>query len=269
MRGVGDEVALRAHEPLEPRGHVVERRGERALLGAALDGRARREVALGDALRGAVEPPHRPRDLARHDRAGEQPEAEHEQPDQRQADPGAAHRAVDGVDALRDAHRADRAGAGEDRRRRHQQRLPERLRAALLAGRAAVERRRDLGPAGVRAAARRSLRVGEQVALRVDDDHAPAHVLRGRVDEPVAVAAVAGAEQVGDARGDEVGLLARLRLDLGVDPVGDARGERHLERDDGQHQHVGERQQQPGAEAYGTAPSGGLKRKPTPRTVWM
>ena len=77
------------------------------------------------------------------------------------------------------------------------------------------------------------------------------------------------AEQVGDGGGDHVGLLARLRAHLGVDPVGHARSQRHLERDDGQHEHVGQRQQQPGAEAYGTAPSAALNRKPTPRTVWM
>ena len=43
--------------------------------------------------------------------------------------------------------------------------------------------------------------------------------------------------------------------------------ERHLERDDRQQQHVGERQQQSVAEAYFCS-SGPRKRKPTPRTVW-
>ena len=40
----------------------------------------------------------------------------------------------------------------------------------------------------------------------------------------------------------------------------------HLERDDRQHQHVGERQQEAEAEAYESS-SGAVKRKPTPRTV--
>jgi len=269
VRRVGDEVALRAHQPLEPRGHVVERAGERLLLGASLDRRAGAELALGDPAGGAVEPAYRARDLARHDRAGEQPEAEHEQADQREPDPGAAHGAIDRFDALRDAHRAGGSTAAKYRHRRDQQRLAERLRAALALVGASFERGGDLGAAGVGAAGRRSLRVREQVAARVDDDHAPAYARRRRVDEPLALARVTRAEQVGDRGGDDVGLAARLRSHLRVDPVGDARGERHLERDDGQHEHVGQRQQQPGAEAYGTAPSVPLNRKPTPRTVWM
>ena len=87
------------------------------------------------------------------------------------------------------------------------------------------------------------------------------------VDDPFALAAAARAEHVGDGRRDEVGLRARLRAHLGVDAVGDARRERHLERDDRQHEHVGQRQQQPGPEAYGDSSSGLAKRKPTPRTV--
>ena len=101
------------------------------------------------------------------------------------------------------------------------------------------------------------------------DDHAAADVGGGDVDEPVAVAAVAGAEQVGERGGDDVGLPARLRAHLRVDAVGDARRERDLERDDRQHEHVAHGQQQPRAEAYSSSPSGAAKRKPTPRTVWM
>ena len=132
-----------------------------------------------------------------------------------------------------------------------------------------AQRRRDLGAAGVRATGRRALGVREQLAARVDGDHPPARALGGRVDEALALARAARAEQIGEGRGHDVGRGARLQADLGVDPVGDARRQRHLERDDGQHQHVGQREQQPGAEAYGTAPSAALKRKPTPRTVWM
>jgi hypothetical protein len=269
VRSVGDEVALRAHEPLEPRGHVVEGAGQRALLGAALDGRTGRQIALGDAAGGTVQSPHRPRDLPRHDGAGEQPEPEHEQADQREPDPGAALGAVDGLDALRHARGADRAASRHDRDGRHQQRLPERLGAPLAPVGPPGQRGLDLRAAGVRAPGWRALGVGEQVAVGVDHDDAPAHALGGGVDQPLALARVAGAEQVGDGRGNDVGLGARLRAHLGVDPVGDARGQRHLERDDGQHEHVRKRQQQPGTESYGTAPSALLKRKPTPRTVWM
>ena len=95
----------------------------------------------------------------------------------------------------------------------------------------------------------------------------PRTLRRGGLDEALEVVALAGAEQVGGRRGDDVGLPARLRADLGVDAVGDARRERHLERDDREHQHVGQREQQPGAEAYGACPPpGAAKRKPTPRT---
>ena len=111
VRRVGDEVALGAHEPLQPCGHVVERGRERALLRAALDlsrGRRDRPPATRRAARSSR--PHRPRDLPGDDGAGEQPE-----PDARAGRsgrarrPSAADRAVDGVDGLRDAHGADRA----------------------------------------------------------------------------------------------------------------------------------------------------------------
>jgi hypothetical protein len=97
----------------------------------------------------------------------------------------------------------------------------------------------------------------------------PAHVAPGGADEAPEVVARLRAQEVGGRRRDHVGLPAGLRADLGVDAVGDARRERHLQRDDGEHQHVGQRQQQPGAEAYGASSSGAAKRKPTPRTVWM
>ncbi len=103
-----------------------------------------RQVALGDAPRGAVEPQHRPGDLARHHPARDEPEAEHEQPDQREADPRPPDGALHRVDALRDAHGARGAPAGDDRHRGHQQRPAERLRAPLALVAAAVQRRRDL-----------------------------------------------------------------------------------------------------------------------------
>ena len=69
-----------------------------------------------------------------------------------------------------------------------------------------------------------------------------------------------------DGRGEELRLAARLRADLGIDPVAQAEDQRYLEGDDRQHQHIGERQQQSEPEAYENS-SGAVKRKPTPRTV--
>ena len=71
-------------------------------------------------------------------------------------------------------------------------------------------------------------------------------------------------ELPGRGRGGDLGLAARLRADLAVDAVAQVERERHLERDDRQQQHVGERQEQAAAEAHSSGPR---KRKPTPRTV--
>ena len=67
-------------------------------------------------------------------------------------------------------------------------------------------------------------------------------------------------------------LGARLRAHLVIDAPTDARGQGDLERDDGQQQDVGQRQEQPDTEAYDAASarassSGALRRKPTPRIV--
>ena len=104
------------------------------------------------------------------------------------------------------------------------------------------------------------------VAVAVHHDDPPADALRrggGRVAERPLVPPADGA---GDRGGHDVGLRARLRPDLVVDPVAQAHDERDLERDDRQHQHVRERQQQAEPEAYENS-SGAVKRKPTPRTV--
>ena len=42
-----------------------------------------------------------------------------------------------------------------------------------------------------------------------------------------------------------------------------------LERDDREQEDVGEGEEEAEPEAYGASSSGALKRKPTPRTVWM
>jgi hypothetical protein len=67
MRRIGDEIPLRAHQPFELRGHVVERAGERLLPAAALDGRPRcschacRIEALDGDVMHDPEPVERPR----------------------------------------------------------------------------------------------------------------------------------------------------------------------------------------------------------------
>ena len=68
VRRVRHELALAAQRARQPAGHVVERGGHLALLGRALDARARVEIAAGDAPRGAGEAAQRLRE-----RAGEQP----------------------------------------------------------------------------------------------------------------------------------------------------------------------------------------------------
>ena len=104
--------------------------------------------------------------------------------------------------------------------------------------------------------------VGPQAAARAHNDHPPAQPLRQIGGHAVELALVGEV----DRRGEEVGLAARLRADLVVDAVPQAEDQRHLERHDGQQQHVGEREQQAEPEAYENS-SGAVKRKPTPRTV--
>ncbi len=98
--------------------------------------------------------------------------------------------------------------------------------------------------------------------MRADDDHAAAQPVAGDARDAREVAALTEV----DGRGEELGLAARLRADLRVDAVAQAEDQRYLERDDRQHQHVGERQQQAEPEAYENS-SGAVNRKPTPRTV--
>ncbi len=86
--------------------------------------------------------------------------------------------------------------------------------------------------------------------------------------QPPQARAVRTGSSSSEARGgDDVGLAARLAADLGVDAVAQAQRQRHAERDQRQQQHVGQRQQEGGPEAYGSSTSGAAKRKPTPRTV--
>ena len=267
VRGVRDELPLAGDEPLEPCGHVVERAREPALLRAALDGRARRQVAARDTAGRLVEAPYRAGDLRRDHRSGREAEDEHEQPDGDQPDRGPPRGAPDRVDALRHPHGADRVGAArlQHRHRGGEDRLVERLAAALLLVRLAPERGHDLRPrAVVHAQPLLARRVGQQATLRADHDHASADG-SGRTLGDL-VERVASREVAGHQRRQRLGLAQRLRLDLGVDAIAQADDERHLERDDRQHEHVRQRQQEAGAEAY-VSSSGAVNRKPTPRTV--
>ena len=133
----------------------------------------------------------------------------------------------------------------------------------------AAQRGPDLRPVGVAAPGRRAGGVGEQATAAVDDDHPAADAGGGDVDEAPQARALGGVEQLRRGRRDHVGLAARLAAHLGVDPVAQAHRQRHAERDQRQQQHVGQRQQEGGPEAYGSSTSGAAKRKPTPRTVSM
>ena len=200
-------------------------------------------------------------------RAEPEPEHEHERPDRDQPERGAPGRAVDRFDALRHAHGAhDLAGAGAaDRHGRREDRPSERLAVALLLLGVVGERLLDLrARAVVEAEPLVAVRVRDQPAVRADHDHTAAHLLggaRGHLLE-----ALTRAQLVLERHRDELGLAHRLRLHFGVDAVADADDERDLERDDREHQHVGERQQESEAEAYESS-SGAVNRKPTPRTV--
>ena len=133
----------------------------------------------------------------------------------------------------------------------------------------AVQRGADLGTVGVAAPGGRARRVGQQAAAAVDDDHPAAHAVGGDPDEAAQAGPLRGVEQLRRGRRDHVGLAARLSLHLGVDAVAQAHRQRHAEGDQRQQQHVGQRQQEGGPEAYGSSTSGAAKRKPTPRTVSM
>ena len=136
-----------------------------------------------------------------------------------------------------------------------------------------AERSADLGPPAVGRAHQASPgAVGQQPALAVDHDHAAAHRGARSRHERLELAAERGGQQVGGGGRQHVGLRARLRAHLVVDAPADARGERDLERHDGQQQDVGQGQQQPDAEAHdaacaGASSSGATSRKPTPRIV--
>ena len=66
---------------------------------------------------------------------------------------------------------------------------------------------------------------------------------------------------------DELGLSGGLGAHLGIDAAGEAECERDFERNEHEHDYIGERREQAHAQAHQTS-STLAKRKPTPRTVW-
>ena len=182
-----------------------------------------------------------------------------------------ADRGVHRGDALRDPHGADGCGAVNDRHRRGEDLLAERVaRAFGSAAGAPCSALADLRAFRVaRAEQFRSGAVGKHLAGAVDDDHPPAHRGGGRRARASAGRYGARREQVCGGRGYEVGFTLRLRAHLAVHPCAETQRKRHTERDDREQHDVGECGEQSGAKAYGSASSGAAKRKPTPRTVWM
>ncbi len=121
----------------------------------------------GDAPRGVVQAQDRARDAPGDHDARDEPEREHEQPDQAEREPRAQDGPVDGGDALRHAHGAGGTGrAREDRHRGREDVLAERQRAAAALRDVAAQGRRDLRAAGVRRADGRGARRVRQDAPR-------------------------------------------------------------------------------------------------------
>ena len=195
VRGVGDELGLRAQRAGEPLGHDVERAGERPLLAAALDPRAGVEVAGRDPVGGGAELLDRARDPTREQERGEQRHEQHAETDGDDPHGGAPDGVVDGVDALRQAHRAHDAPGDEHRPGGGEDVLVERVGAALVLERAAVQRGGQLRTAGEVDADRFVGAVGEHAAACVDDHDARPRRAADRLGGVAQRARVAGLDQ--------------------------------------------------------------------------
>ena len=202
--------------------------------------------------------------------AGQQPgDAEPEdeggepEPDERERVP--ADLRAHGVHGLRHADGPGPAALVEDGDGGEEQLLVQRLAVARALRDAAAQRLGDLGAAAVGAGRdARGSRVAEQAPARVNDDHAAAHRACGRAGELGQL--VAPVEPPCGAGRDELRLVGGLGLDLGIDPLGQVERQGDLERDEHEHEHVGERRELEDADAH---VSWAAKRNPTPRTVWM
>ena len=264
--GVGHEVALGDEGLPQALGHLVEGVGDLAVLGGPGLVGAGVEVAGGDAPRRLGQVAQRAGEVA-----GEQPgddQAEQRgRPTPRPMRASVSRRTSASTASTDWVTRTApvRLALVDDRHGGEEQVLAEVRAEARALGDAAGQRLGDLRPGRVGLLGRRGAgRVGEQVALRVDDDHAPADRARGGARDRVELGAALDPADRGG--GDELGLVGRLGLDLGVDALGQVERERHLERDEHEHEDVGEGGQLPPAQAHGV-PS--PNRKPTPRTVWM
>jgi hypothetical protein len=265
VRCVRDELALRREYASEALGHVVEGHRHLAVLGRPGQLRARLEIALLDPTRRLGEVPERPRERTRQEPCDHEPDQERETADRDQDEDAAPDSARDLLDALRDAHGADRPAEVRHRHGRVQDVLPEGVAVALSLGALAVQRHADLGSRRVRGPWRvHAGRVGQQPAGRADDDHAGAE-LGGRVTDELAQLTRVF-HPTGSARGDDERLRRRVVLDLAVDPPREVEGQRDLERYEDQQRDVREGDEKPRAKAHRMS-SGPAKRKPTPRTV--
>ena len=135
---------------------------------------------------------------------------------------------------------------------------------------AACERSRDLRAAAVVGAAEAGAGgVRHEAAVAVGDDHAASEVVCRGVQQLLQLARAP--EPAGGAVGDELCRGVRLPLHLGIHAPRQIQRQRQLERNDREHEHVGERSKQANAEAHaGCAPpcsSALANLKPTPRTV--
>ena len=115
----------------------------------------------------------------------------------------------------------------------------------------ALQGRSDLGPVAVVGAERRGAgAVGDQPPAPVDDHHAAPDRARAAVrTSSFRARCVDRRERLGGGGRDHVGLARRLRAHLGVDAPAELERERHLERDDRQHEDIREREQQADAQA--------------------
>jgi len=142
--------------------------------------------AVAEAGGGGVEAAQRAGDLAGDQRAGAEPEQQHEAADRDEPEDRGAGGAADGLDALGDAHGALGAAGGEDRHRGGEDLLVERVGAALGLEAAAAQGRGNLGAVAVVAAEPGgAVGVGDEPAAGAGDDHAAAgQVVDGDGDFP-------------------------------------------------------------------------------------
>ena len=250
MRGVRHEPLLGADRTAEPVGHLVERARERALLGAALDRCTDLQVAGGDPARRLVQPPDRASELARDHHSGSQAEREHERADQGEAEDVAAHGAMHRRDALGYAHRAldapaaqDRGSGGED------------LRVQCLALPRVLEAFSLQGGGDLRAAAVVGSSAADPALSAINRPRRSTITTRPLTELAAARTSCSEPRRLGPpkrlrGRGrDDVGLARGLGANLRIDSPAQLERQRHLERDDRQHEDIREREQQANAQA--------------------